>query len=109
VLHHEGAVRSSSLAKVVGAVSIGLLGLVVMFAVATARQQSRLRSVWYDEAFTIVWMRADWEHFWQLARRDAGNGVGYIVALKLLDWLWPGSTVPLGLWKQFRFSPGLAS
>jgi hypothetical protein len=75
----------------------GVMFVVVMFAVATARQQSRLRSVWYDEAFTMVWMRADWEHFWQLARRDSGNGVGYVVALKLLDWLWPGSTVPLGL------------
>jgi hypothetical protein len=77
--------------------STAVMCVVVFFAISTARSQSKLRSVWYDEAFTIVWMRADWEHFWQLARRDSGNGVGYVVVLRLLDWLWPGSTVLLGL------------
>ena len=75
----------------------GLLSIALAFAVTTARHQSKLRSVWYDESFTIVWFRSDWRTFWNLARRDSGNGVGYVFALKVIDWAWPGSSVPLGL------------
>jgi hypothetical protein len=67
--------------------ALGLLSAVVAFAVITARHQSKLRSLWYDESFTIVWLRSDWHEFWQLARRDSGNGIGYVFLLKVLDFV----------------------
>ncbi len=62
----------------------------------TAAQIHR-SSIWFDEAFTIVWSRLPWRDWWAVARSDSGNAALQSALIKVTDALLPGHGVPIVL------------
>lgn len=72
-------------------------GVVVIAWSWITQADLRRSTIWFDEAFTVVWSRVDWSSWWLMARLEGGNAALQSAAFKVADEAWPGRGLPVAL------------
>lgn len=72
-------------------------GVVVIAWSWMTQADLRRSTIWFDEAFTVVWSRLDWSNWWLIARLEGGNAALQSAAFKVADEAWPGRGLPVAL------------